>query len=188
MKALSIFLFTLLFISCTSKKELSREDALKQIRQELNYPAVLDYDIYCGDPKYGKKLLEAGLESEGLVTVQQTQKLADVGKPIISFTPKAQSFIIPTSDKDKASHIQKVKLADEDVVEVTNIRTNTDGNKAVVDYITAFKNATPFAKLTTVNFNKKKTNKAYFALGDQGWKLEKEPDADFIELETSPKE
>ncbi len=42
---------------------------------------------------------------------------------------------------------------------------------------------TPFAKLTNVNFNKTKANKAYFAFGDAGWKLEKKPDVDFMELE-----
>lgn len=182
MKTLSIFLFTLLFVGCSSKKELSHEEALKQIKQELNYPGVLDYDIYCIDPKYGKKVLDAGLESEGLVAVQRTQKLADVGKPLVTFTPKAQSLLLQTSDKDKSSYIQKVKLADEDVVEVTNVRTDADGNKAVVDYSTAFKNITPFAKLTTVDFSKTKSNKAYFALSDQGWKLQKKPDADFLEL------
>jgi len=185
MKKLAIFLSVgcLLLQGCNSKKELTREEALKQIKQERNYPGVLDYDLFCGDPKYGRKVLDAGLESEGLVTVQRTQKLADVGKPFIGFTPKAQAFLLPTPEKDKASLIQKVKLADEDVVEVTNIRTNGSGNKAVVDYSTAFKNVTPFAKLTTVDFNKIKANKAYFALGDEGWKLEKKPDIDFMELE-----
>jgi uncharacterized protein YpmB len=185
MKKLAVILWatSLLFQNCDSKKELSREEALSQIKQERKYPGVLDYEIYCGDPKYSKKVLDAGLESEGLVTVQQTQKLVDVGKPLIGFTPKAQAFLLPTPPPDKSSLIQKVKLADEDVVEVTNIRTNGSGNKAVVDYSTAFKNVTPFAKLTTVDFEKIKTNKAYFALGDQGWKLEKKPDLDFMELE-----
>lgn len=181
MKPLYIFIFTLLFAACSSKKELSREEALKQIKQERSYPGVLDYDIYCGDPKYGKKVLYAGLESEGLVTVQKTQEFADLGKPLIVFTTKAQPFLLSTAEKDKVSYIQKVKLADEDIAEVTNIRTN--GNKTVVDYSTAFKNVTPFAKLTTIDLNKTKNNKAYFALGDQGWKLEKKPDIDFIDLE-----
>lgn len=84
MKKLAIILSTawLLFQSCDSKQELSREEALSQIKQERKYPGVLDYDIYCGDPKYSSKVLDAGLESEGLVTVQQTQKLVDAGKPL----------------------------------------------------------------------------------------------------------
>lgn len=185
MKKLAIFLSItcLLFHACDTKQELTHEEALKQIKQERNYPGILDFDLYCGDPKYGRKVLDAGLESEGLVIVQRTQKLDEVGKPLIVFTAKAEAFLLPTPEKDKVSLIQKVKLADEDVVEVTNIRTNGSGNKAVVDYSTAFKNVTPFSKLTTVDFTKIKTNKAYFALGDAGWKLEKKPDIDFMELE-----
>jgi hypothetical protein len=69
------------------------------------------------------------------------------------------------------------------LVEVTNIRTNAAGNKAVVDYTTTFKNITPFAILTNVDFSRTKTNKAYFGLGDEGWKMEKNPGLDFLELE-----
>ena len=185
MKKLAIFfsIGSLVLQGCDTTNVLSRKEALKQIKQERNYPGVLGYDIYCRDPKYARKVLDAGLEAEGLVTVQQTQKFADAGKPLIGFTPKAQSLLVSTPEADKAGHIQKVKLADEDVVEVTNIRTNASGNKAVVDYATTFKNVTAFAKLTTVDFNNIKANKAYFALGDEGWKLEKKPDIDFMELE-----
>lgn len=79
--------------------------------------------------------------------------------------------------------IQKVKLADVEVVEVTNIKTNGSGNKAVVSYSTTYKNGTPFAKLTTIDLNKQEANKAYFAFGDQGWRLEEKPDLEFMELE-----
>ena len=185
MKKLAVLLSItcLLFEACNSKQELSREEALSQIKKERNYPKVIDYDVYCGDPKYSNKVLDAGLEAEGLVTVQRTQKLVDAGKPLIGFTAKADVFLLPTPPQDKNSLIQKVKLADVDVVEVTNIRKNESGNKAVVDYTTTFKNVTPFAKLTTADFSKTKANKAYFALGDEGWKLEKKPDLEFMKLE-----
>jgi hypothetical protein len=185
MKKLAIFfsIITCVLQGCDTENVLNRDEALKQIKQEWNYPGALDYDLYCGDPKYARKVLDAGLEAEGLVTVQRTKKFADAGKPLIGFTAKAETLLVATPAADKASYIQKVKLADEDVVEVTNIRTNANGNKALVEYSTAFKNVTPFAKLTTVDFNKTKAKKAYFALGDEGWKLEKKPDLDFMELE-----
>ena len=185
MKKLAMF-FSIacsLIQGCDFKQDLSREEALRQIKKERNYPKVVDYDVYCSDPGFGRKAIDAGLESAGLVTVLRIQKLGDLKQPLITFTPKAQSFLLATSEKDKAIDIQKVKLADEDVVEVTNIRTNESVNKAVVDYTTTFKNVTPFVKLTTADFNKTKANKAYFALGDEGWKLEKKPDLDFMELE-----
>lgn len=185
MENLPVLLFLILSMTagCTSK-ELSRDEAIKQIKQEKNYPKVIDFDIYCSDPKHGRKVLDAGLESAGLATVLKTQKLGDLNKSLISLTDKAQPFLLPTSEKDKALDIQKVKLADEELVEVTNIRANKARNKAVVDYTTIFKNLTPFVTLTNIDdFKKKKTNKAYFALGDEGWKLEKKPDLDFMELE-----
>jgi len=47
MKKLAIFLSItcLLFNACESKKELSRDEALKQIKEQKNYPKVIDYDV-----------------------------------------------------------------------------------------------------------------------------------------------
>ncbi len=176
--------FCLLVQACNSNRELSRKEALEQIKQEKNFPKVADFDIYCSDAMHVRKVVDGGLESSGMVMVLKTQKLGDLNKPLITLTDKAQPFLLPTPEKDKALDIQKVKLADEELVEITNIRMNGDGNKAVVDYTTAFKNLTPFVALTNVDaFKKKKTNKAYFAFGDDGWKLEKKPGVDFLELE-----
>ena len=87
--ALLFSIIGLVLQGCDTKKVLSRDEALTRIKKESNYPGILDYDIFCGDPKYAKKASDAGLESEGLVTVQRTQKLADAGKPFIGFTAKA---------------------------------------------------------------------------------------------------
>ncbi len=45
----------LIIAGCNSNKDLSREEALNQIKQELNYPVVIDYDVYCSDPKSAKE-------------------------------------------------------------------------------------------------------------------------------------
>lgn len=174
MKKLTIFLsiFYLLIAGCTSK-ELSREEAFRLLQQQGQYPKVIDYDVYCSDPTYAKKAIDAGLEKEGLVTVQLTQKLADVGKPLIGFTEKAQPYLLATTPKDKAADVQKVKVADADLVEVTGVQTENDGKNAVVEFTTAYKNATPFSALTTIDFSGKATRKARFSLYDNGWKLQK---------------
>ncbi len=183
MKLLTILFSALLIFGCASEKTLSREEAFQQLQQDKSYPHEINYDIYCSDPEAAKKVLDAGLETEGLVTVQRTQKLGDVGKPLINFTEKAQSYFLSTTEKDKARYIQKVKIADEDLAEVTNIKTNEPGNKAVVEYTTSYKNVTPFSSLIRINYKEAKTNKAYFSLGEQGWKFEKKPDVDFVQLE-----
>lgn len=168
---LSIFYFTI--AGCTSNKELSHEEAFKLIQQGKHYPQLLDYDIYCGDPKHAKKVIDTGLEAQGLLTVQRTQKLGDIGSPLIHFTDKAQAYLLPTPESDKSSNIQKVKLADEELVEVTGIKTGQSGKDAVVEYTTAYKNLTPFSVLVPTNFNQQATRKANFALYDDGWRLEK---------------
>ena len=184
MKKLTLILLSIsLIASCTSKKELTNEEAINLIKQDKNFPSVIDYEIYCSDPASAKKVLNAGLESAGLVAVQRTQKLADVGKPLISFTAQAQPYLLPTSEKEKSRYIQKVKLADEDIAAVSKLKTNEAGDKAFVEYTTTYKNVTPFSPLLQTNYNQSKKNKAYFTLSDTGWKLEKNPDISFVELE-----
>jgi hypothetical protein len=50
-------------------------------------------------------MIDAGLEVQGLLTVKRTQKLGEIGSPLISFTDKAKAFLLPTSADDKASNI-----------------------------------------------------------------------------------
>lgn len=171
-KLIVIILISGLFIGCSSKK-LSREEAFKIIKQEMKYPKIVDYDIFCSDPAFAKKVIDAGLEEKGLVTVHRTQKLKDIGKPLIEFTNKAKPYLLPTPEKDKAIQVQKVKLADEDLIEVTGVKATEDGKQAVAEYTTAYKNISGFSALTDINFNKTTTRKANLALYDDGWRLDK---------------
>ena len=169
---LTLSVFYLLLAGCASK-ELSREEALQLIQQKEQYPKVIDLDIYCSDPEFAKKVIDAGLDKEGLLTVQRTQKLSDIGKPLIHFTAKAQPYLLSTPAEEKALDVQKVKVADADIVEVTDVKTENEGKNAVVEYTTSYKNVTPFSVLTTRNLNGKATQKARFSLYEDGWKLEK---------------
>lgn len=174
MKTITVLLLTAILIGgCASKEELSREKASSIIKEALKYPRVIDYDVYSSDPEFAKMAIDKGLEKEGLVTVQRTQKLGDVGKPLVEFTSKAQPYLLPTPEKEKAIHVQKVQLANEDLVEVTGIKTMEDGKQAVAEYTTAYKNVSGFSALTDINFNKTATRKANFSLYDDGWRLEK---------------
>ncbi len=174
MKILTFVLLSAFLVSgCNSKEELSREKAFSLINEAMKFPRVIDYDVYSSDPEFAKMAIDKGLEKEGLVIVQRTQKLGDVGKPLVEFTSKAQPYLQPTSKKDKAIHVQKVKLADEDLVGVTGIKITEDGKQAVAEYTTAYKNVSGFSALTDVNFNKTAIHKANFTLYDDGWRLEK---------------
>jgi hypothetical protein len=164
---------TLLTACSNDNKDLSGEEAMNLLKQETTYPKVVDYDIFCGDPDFAKKVLDVGLEEQGLLTVQRTQKLSDVGKPIIQLSAKAEPYLLPTPEKDKSINIQKVKLAEEQLKEITGIKMMDNGKSAVAEYTTTYKNVTPFSSLVNTDFSKEDTHQAYFALYDDGWRLEK---------------
>ena len=84
MKKLPLFLiiFSVITAGCASN-ELTREEALSLIRQKIRYPKVFDFEINLVDQDQARKVLDAGLEEKGLLTVPRTQKLIDIGKPIM---------------------------------------------------------------------------------------------------------
>ena len=171
-------LFTLILAGvilsgCNHAPKLTQDEALQIINMELKYPRVIDYDIFCSDPAHAKNILYAGLETNGFVTVQKTQKLKDAGSPLVLFPEKAQPYLLPTPEKDKALDVQKVKVADE---EVKNLSINPDGkNKNIVwvEYTTVYKNITPFSVLMKRNLNEPARHKVQFSLTDNGWILQK---------------
>jgi len=67
-------------------------------------------------------------------------------------------------------------LAEEQIKEVTSIKMMDDGKSAVAEYTTNYKNITPFSSLVNTDFSKEDTHQVYFALYDDGWRLEKKQD------------
>ena len=169
-----------LVLSGCSNKELSREKALSLLRQETQYPKIIHHDIFCGDPKHAIRVLDAGLETQGLLTVQRTQKLSDIGKPLIQFTDIALPYLLETPEEDKISKIQRVKLAEEELKEVTGIKMLNDGKSAIATYTVSYKNITPFAVLVKRDFKKEASYQASFSLYDDGWRIEKKPGIEFL--------
>jgi hypothetical protein len=171
-------LFTLILAGvtlsgCNHAPKLSKDEALQIINKELNYPRMIDYEIFCSDPAHAKNLLDAGLEADGLVTVQKTQKLKDIGRPLIQFTVKAEPFLLPTPEKDKALDIQKVKVADEDLNDINISQDNENKDIVWVEYTAVYKNITPFSVLMKRNLNEQVSHKVQFSLTDSGWILQK---------------
>lgn len=142
---------------------------MQLITTQLKYPKVMDYDIYCSDPAHAKKLLDAGVEANGLVTIQKIQKLKDMGNPLIGFTDKAKPYFLSTPDKDKKIDIKKVKIADEVITDITIIAT--EGQYITVEYTSGYKNITPFAALLKTDFKESKKHTVHFTSSDKGWVL-----------------
>lgn len=172
-KILFILLSAGIILSECGTKELKKEEALQIINKELNYPKTIVYDIFCSDPAHAKKLLDAGLETSKMVTIQKTEKLKDIGKPLVQFTDKAMPYLLPTPNKDKALDIQKVKIADEELKDVSLTQDGENNNTVWVEYTTVYKNVTPFSVLMKKNLDEPANHKVKFSLSDKKWILQK---------------
>ena len=172
MKNLLISALAVLFISACSSDKLDRETAFKLLQEQKGYPKPVTEEIYTADPEEAKKILDAGMEQEEIVQVKRKQSFAEAGSPLVSFTEKGKPFLIETPEKDKANNIQLVKVAEEDLGEVTGIKMLDGDKRAEVEYTTSFKNITPFSKISRMDLTSKGTHKATFSLYDDGWRVE----------------
>ncbi len=165
---LIILLFAAVSISgCNEHAKLEQDVAMRLITEQFNYPKIIDYDIYCSDPARAKKLLDSGLEKNGMVTIMHTQKLKDVGKSLIRFTDKARPYFLPSPEKNKNLDIQRVKIAEEVIVnlKILDVMDKTTS----VEYTTDYKNITPFAALLKMDLKKLKKHTVHFKYSDNGW-------------------
>ncbi|MET6998681.1 hypothetical protein [Chitinophaga defluvii] len=172
MKTILIFITGLLLVAGCNEPKLDNAMAADILKAEQRYPRAVDYDLYCADPTHARRVLEGGLEEKGLLTVARSQELGDAGAPLIQLTAAAKPYLLETSDKDKAIHVQKVKLADEVLDNVQSVSLADDGKSATVSYSTCYTNFTPFNVLRTAP----KDNKAYtvaFILTNKGWQVER---------------
>jgi hypothetical protein len=177
-----IFTFVVFSMMGCNTDKLDPQTAVDLIQQEYQYPQLLEHNIFCADPKHARKVLEAGLEEQGLVQVQRTQHLQDVNEPLITFTEVAKPYFLPVSEKDKGSRVQKVKIADEEFSKINNIRISDSGKNAVADYTTVYTNVTPFSTLLNKTLPNEKQHQAYFSLTNKGWKIVEKADIEFLEL------
>ncbi len=177
---LALMMVAALALSGCQSNTLTKEMALKTITKELNYPRAVDYDIFCGDPNHARRVLDAGLEDEGLVTVARTRRLIDVRKPLIRFTEKAKPYLLPTPKEDQASNIQKVKLAREELKGITDIAVGDDHKHAIVKYSTAYTEITPFSVLTGMDLKNEGSHKAFLLYSDHHWHIVKKPGPEFL--------
>ncbi|TCK80892.1 hypothetical protein [Albibacterium bauzanense] len=164
---LALCIVAILLTSCESKEKLDRKTVLSILKEENTYPKPVTEDIYVADPADAKRLLDAGLEDAGLITVQRTQSLSEVGEPLISFTEKAEQYLLPVNDEK----IQQVKVADEVIEEVTGIQMEDGENRAVVEYKTTFVNVSPFSKVSKIDLEKENVRKVNVVLYDDGWRI-----------------
>ncbi len=170
MKANALILLFFIFLTACSKNELSKDEAMVLLAKEKGYPRTMDFEVFTADPMHAKRLLDANLENDGYVTVQKTQKLGEIGNPLIGFTEKAKPFLLPVTAEDEKMSVQKVRIADENVVEIKSIVEDRNTGALEVNYITNFTNTSPFAVLIK-NLDKPKDLLATFKYDGEKWVL-----------------
>ncbi len=171
MKNICLLGAAVFFLSSCTQLKLDKDQAAAVIRTAREYPKALEHDVNMTDPASARKLLNAGLEEEGLVTIDKTQKIIDIGKPIVHFTEKAKPYLIRIDPK--YNNVEVVKVADVDVGEITGIKVLEDKKSATVEYTLIYKNITPFSSLLEQDLSKPQTKRVSLSLFDSGWKLDK---------------
>jgi hypothetical protein len=161
-----------LITGCGSSGKLDEKAAFAVLKDKMHFPRTLSFDVNCADPDVARRLLNSDAEKEGLITIQRTYKMSEEGKPLIHFTDKAAPYLLPTPEADKG-YMQKVKLADEELTEVTAVTNNEADKSAVVEYTTVYKNTTPFAAVYLKDIAAPKTHKVYLSLHGNEWQVEK---------------
>ncbi|HWV72855.1 MAG TPA: hypothetical protein VN040_14100 [Pseudosphingobacterium sp.] len=178
-KPLLLLLSAIFLFSSCGKKEPSREEASKLIRKYYKYPQVFDYDISCGDETVARQLLSTDLEKDGWINIRKTIKMIDTGA-FITFTEKAQPYLLPTDPEDLKYHRQNVKVMDIDMGEIISMETSKDGNHIMISYTVKQINKTPFIAVLRKQAKDIQEKRVYLARTDQGWMVDKQAEAHFI--------
>ena len=108
-------------------------------------------------------------------TIQKTQKLKDIGSPVISFTEAAQPYLIKPTEKEKRLDIQKIKIAEETIsdIKLGNSSESNGKTSIPVTYTVTCTNITPFSALMKRDLSKTITRSATLLFIDRKWKLMK---------------
>ncbi|MGX5691329.1 hypothetical protein [Arcticibacter tournemirensis] len=172
MKKLIFLAFSVLLITACSEEKLDKQKAFQLIAQSQQYPKLIAYTINTADPNQVSKLINSEPIRAGLIAIEEPHSLGDIGSTLITFTEKADPYLIPITSQDSSSGVRRIKIAQEELSEVSDIELLNEGKNAVARYQTVYKNISPFSVLIPVNFKKEISHKAYFLLKDNHWQLE----------------
>src|SRR6266498_2725219 len=168
MRTFKLMAVLFFLITACSESKISKEEAEQILK--IKYPRAIDMYIYGGDPKYAKMLQEAGLDSEGYVSIKKSKKLGD-GSGWVTFNEKALPYILETSESEKKDLVQKLKAAEEQLSEITTIEQDDDNGTAEITYTTKVTGLTPFARLIKLKEGEVKQRKAYAIKYYDEWRL-----------------
>lgn len=152
-----------------SNTQLTPEKAKQIIEDSGKFPRLLSVQLYFNDVEDGRKAIDSGLVDAGVVTVDRSRK--NESKAVILFTDKAQPFLL-AADKGQLRSVQKVKVADEVLDGVDDIKLDSEGKQALVYYRTKYANITPFAKMQRKDLSKNEAYQVRMILRSEGWEIQ----------------
>lgn len=169
MRMLNSFLL-IVVLALTACSDLGNKEVEKILTDAKVYPLNVEYKMFCNDGKDVQMVIDKKLVEDGFVTAQLRHTKDDVGKPLIYFTEKATPYLIPTNDTLKSFDIQRIKMAEEVLLQVRNVEINPAGDKAVVDYTTSIINPTPFVILSNENLKGEQKRRTFLSKKNNEWK------------------
>lgn len=164
LRLLFILLSSFIFLGCRNNSD--HEKFMNLMQKEMRFPRIVVLDLFCKDLAYAQKLLNTDLENQGLISIKKNLKQKDLNHPLVTFTEKAIPFLLPRSEMERTIGIQRVKIAEENLDKIIDIRHDNESNSIVVEYTTVFENTTPFASLSNLKEQKKKTRKSHFVFSN----------------------
>lgn len=163
----TVILFGLLLAAC-SRPSITKEEAFQLIATSKKYPQMLSYQIYTKDAEDGRRVVDAGLVKEGLVTVARDHKTGENQKPIIEFTEAGKEFLLP-ADKGQLSSVQKVKIAEEVIDSIVTMQLDKQQKTAFVAYTSKYINVNPFSRLDKKDYTQVKKQEATLVYAEGEW-------------------
>ncbi|MFA0960291.1 hypothetical protein AB9P05_00645 [Roseivirga sp. BDSF3-8] len=173
--SLSCLLICLL-AGCQSGAEEKATDFHTLISEAYNYPRPILHSLYLTDPRNAKKLMDAGLEEQGYVTIRKKLTMAEAGKPLITFTPEGEKFIHST-DQANPNRVEVI-AATLTLKEINAFEMNDKQDRLTFSYTVEITDETPFAFLSKPRWSKDMNRKGYFEKVEGKWVKAPKPPKD----------
>ena len=119
----------------------SREEVIAAL-QSRN-PDTMWASIRTKDSFWVHKIYLPYLVNSGMVRLNK--KTTDSAGQLISFTPEASPFFLPTPKNQKTDGIQRVFVAQMVFISLIKVESAFEPNSAYVDYVVEYRNLSPFA-------------------------------------------
>jgi len=157
-------------LACGSKPPiLTEEKAMKIAAEELGYPNDVIYTMKLADPKEAEKCLKLRLDSMGWVRVKAPKDLKYPGQPIITFTEKAELFLMPATPNDIYTNIRRIKIGRKTLKTMSEIKEY--GKEAGATAIMSFTDFNPLSILSPEYKTKLEELSLTFVQTNTGWSL-----------------